>query len=66
MCLMVVDERVNKDSGKEMRNGGQGDRGMLLPLLWVSAPGKILLLPTESLNGDHVDCPDSSDQWPPA
>ena len=50
-----------------MRNGGQGDRGMLLPLLWVSAPGKILLLlPTESLNGDHVDCPDSSDQWPPA
>ena len=49
---MVGDERVNKDSGKEMRDSGQGDRGMLLPL-WVSAPGKILLLPTESLNGDH-------------
>ena len=48
------DERVNKEDseGKEKRDSGQGDRGMLLPL-WVSAPGKILeSLPTESLNGD--------------
>ena len=35
-----------------MRDSGQGDRGMLLPLR-VSAPGTILLLPTESLNSDH-------------